>query len=254
MGYHVLITNCILRGRSGTTLYVRDLALALQQLGHRPEVLTMTLGAVSDELRAAGIRVVTRVRDLEARPDVIHGHHHLPTLAALSYFPDVPALYICHDHTSAFDRTPLHPRILRYFGVSQVCVERLIREGVAPERAELITNFVDMERFRPRPALPERPRRALVFSNYAHSSTYLPIVEEACRRCGLELDVVGSGVGNAVAQPEHMLGGYDIVFAKAKAAMEAMAVGSAVVICDTSGVGPLVTAAAFDALRPLNNG
>ena len=34
---------------------------------------------------------------------------------------------------------------------------------------------------------------------------------------------------------------YDIVFAKARAAIEAMAVGAAVIVCDFDGVGPMVS-------------
>ena len=66
--------------------------------------------------------------------------------------------------------------------------------------------------------------------------------------------MIGAGVDNFVAHPENVLAQYDIVFAKAKAAMEAMAVGTAVVLCDFGGVGPLVTSAEFDQLRPLNFG
>jgi hypothetical protein len=50
------------------------------------------------------------------------------------------------------------------------------------------------------------------------------------------------------------LGHYDLVFAKAKAAMEAMAVGCAVVLCDQIGLGPMVTAERFDELRAANFG
>ncbi|HZS60658.1 MAG TPA: hypothetical protein VFA43_15390, partial [Gemmatimonadaceae bacterium] len=45
-----------------------------------------------------------------------------------------------------------------------------------------------------------------------------------------------------------------IVFAKAKAAIEAMAVGAAVVLCDYAGAGPLVTSDNFDLLRDMNFG
>jgi hypothetical protein len=79
-------------------------------------------------------------------------------------------------------------------------------------------------------------------------------VVEACRQAGLQLDVVGAGVGRLATRPEDLLGRYDIVFAKAKAAMEAMAVGTAVILCDFSGVGPMVRSADFDRLRPLNFG
>jgi hypothetical protein len=44
------------------------------------------------------------------------------------------------------------------------------------------------------------------------------------------------------------------VFAKARCALEAMAVGNAVVLCDFAGVGPYVTAADFGAMRRKNFG
>jgi hypothetical protein len=250
----ILITNDSLADRTGAELYTRDLALALGRLGHQVGVLTSRPGVVADELRAGGVPVVTSLAALGFVPDVIHAHHRLLAMAAVLRFPATPALFVCHNHRLWLDTTPLHPAFRRYFGVSQLCVERLLREGVPAERAQLLPNFVDVARFRPRPPLPERPRRALVFSNYAGRETHLPAVQEACARAGLALDVIGSGVGNLVPAPEEVLGQYDLVFAKAKAAMEAMAVGAAVVLCDFSGVGPLVTSAEFERLRPLNFG
>lgn len=250
----VLITNIELWPPSGTPLYVRDLALELQRQGHTPVVFSPTAGGVAEELRDAGIVVTDRLRRLRETPDIIHGHHHAPTLVALGRWPTVPAIYVCHTHTSLNDRAPIHPNIHRYFGVSRVCVQRLVGDGVPESGADLLLNFVDTARFSPRTSLPERPRRALVFSNYAHEGSHLPAVIEACRQAGLELDVAGAGVGRIVTRPERLLGQYEIVFAKAKAAMEAMAVGTAVILCDYSGVGPMVTSAQFDALRPLNFG
>lgn len=54
--------------------------------------------------------------------------------------------------------------------------------------------------------------------------------------------------------PEQLLGQYDVVFAKARAALEALAVGAAVVLCDAVGLGPLVTTHELDALRRGNFG
>ena len=93
------------------------------------------------------------------------------------------------------------------------------------DRVALLPNFVDTARFLPRAPLPQRPRRALLFSNYANEESHLPAVRAACVAAGLELDVAGAGVGNVIDEPERVLGSYDIVFAKAKAAIEAMAVG-----------------------------
>jgi hypothetical protein len=250
----ILITNIELDIWSGTTVYVRDLALELLRTGHEPVVYTRIAGAAARDIEKSGVPVVTRLRSIRTSPDVIHGHHTVPTRRALRHFPRVPAIFFCHDHTSVFDRAVIDPGIRRYFGVSSLCLERLRREGVEPGRAQLLTNFVDTRRFAARSHLPGKPRRALVFSNHAHSGTHLPAVAEGCRRAGLELDVIGESVGNAVAQPESVLGRYDIVFAKAKAAMEAMATGAAVVLCDFGGVGPAVTSDNFERLQPLNFG
>ncbi len=268
MGLRVLITNINLWPPSGTVMYTRDLALELQRQGHRPAVFSSTSGTVAAELRDAGIEVTDRLGQLRERPDVIHGHHRAPTLEAIRHWPTVPAIFICHDHTSPNDRTPIHPNIRRYLGVSRVCVQRLIDDGVPTSRAELVLNFIDLARFSPRSPLPKRPRRALVFSNYAHlGSSYahlgsnnahrgsqLPAVIEACGLAGLEVDVAGVGVARIVESPELLLTKYEIVFAKGKAAMEAMAAGTAVILCDFSGVGPMVSSTRFDELRPLNFG
>jgi hypothetical protein len=51
-----------------------------------------------------------------------------------------------------------------------------------------------------------------------------------------------------------VLGQYDLVFAKGRCAWESLAVGTAVIVCDTWGVGPLVTTAQLPSLRSANFG
>ena len=252
----VLITNFYMGNRSGTVLYVRDLALELKRRGHSAAVYTWQRGAVCAELEASGVQVIDTPRACRFSPDIIHAHHCPITLDALRSFSTTPGIFVCHDHlpTWAWDRSPNHPRVRRYFGVSALCIDRLRMEGAPADRTLLLPNFVDTTRFRPRPPLPPHPRRALVFSNYADARTHWPVVSEACRRAGLELDVIGERAGRSIIRPEEVLGQYDIVFAKAKAAIEAMAVGAAVVLCDYDGVGPMVTADGLDGLRPLNFG
>lgn len=57
-GLRVLITNRILANRTGTELYVRDVAAGLLARGHRPVVYTPLPGRVAEEIRAATIPVV----------------------------------------------------------------------------------------------------------------------------------------------------------------------------------------------------
>lgn len=247
----ILITNSFLTVYGGTQVVVRDLAIELRRQGHEPVVYSPHLGEVAEEIQNAGIMVVDNLSALTTSFDIIHGHHY-QALEALLHFPSVPAVYICH---GVSDRPFYFPRILRYIAVDEPCRTRLASlTGIPSEQIEIIPNAVDLARFQPREPLPSRPRRALVFSNNASASTHLPVVRRACVKTGLELDVAGLDMGKAVKNPESLLPQYDIVFAKARCALEALAVGNAVVLCDTMGVGPMVSMRNFDDLKPLNFG
>lgn len=253
-GLRVLITTYLLAGRTGSELYVHDLALALAARGHTPFVYSPELGALAGELAKRGIEVRDSLEDFSQPPDIVHGQHTAPAVEALLHFRDVPGIYVCHDATHRVDTPPLFPRILRYVAVDYNCRERVAKAKVPPDRIRVIFNSVDLARFKPRGALPARPARALLFSNYANEGTHLGAVREACSWAGLPLDVIGSGVGNSSTEPEAVIGQYDVVFAKARCALEAMAVGAAVILCDFRGAGRMVRSSDVDEFRRWNFG
>ncbi len=251
----VLITNRVLTGRTGTELYVRDLATGLAARGHSPVVYSPFLGEVAREIRAATIPVTDDLATIAEPPDVIHGHHGLETLAALLAFPAAPAVALCHSWTGWQDAPPRLQRVRRFVAVDHTCRDRLCNElGIPPGQVRVLHNAVDLERFRRRGPLPPRPRRALVFSNGAGGrGSHLPVIQEACAAEGIEVEVLGAS-RRSHARPEEVLVGFDLVFAKARSALEAMATGTAVILCDVNGAGPLVTRANLHRLRPLNFG
>jgi len=247
----VLLTTFALELRGGSELYVLDVAIGLLARGHQPVVHSPRLGRVAERLRDATVPVASTLDDLGAAPDVIHGQDNHVLLTALLHFPGVPAVRVLHGWQD--ERPSLFPRIRRYVAVDDTVRDRALGEwGVPAAALTTIRNFVDLGRFAPRDPLPATPRRALVFSNNA--SAHLPAVEAACRARGLAVDVAGSSPDTVADRPEALLPRYDVVFAKGRCAMEAMAVGAAVVLCDASGLGPLVTTAAFDDLRRMNFG
>ncbi len=248
----ILVTNHFLRGRSGSELYVCELATSLLRRGHTPIVYSPQLGPSARELRNATVPVIDNLEAISSPLDLIHGQHHVETMAALLRFPNTPAVFFCHGWLPWEETPPKHPRILRFVAVDDTCRDRIVCEsGVPEESVSVILNSVDTEQFLPRGPLPAKPTRALVFSNAA---THVDAVREACRRAGLTLDVIGADSGNVCDRPQDVLGQYDIVFAKARCALEALAVGSAVVLCDKTGVGPMVTSGELDQLRRLNFG
>ncbi len=252
----VLLTNNRLTARGGTETFLYGLATGLLRDGHAPVVYSTELGEAAEALRRATVPVVDELSQVGAPPDVIHGQHHLETTAALLSFPGVPALFMCHGWLPWQEHPPRFRRIRRYVAVDTVCRDRLVLEnGVDPARVTVVPNRIDPLIFRPRDPLPARPRRALLLCNYTRpGDAPLRIVEAACARAGLALDCVGQHFGNATPSPERLLVSYDLVFAKARTAMEALTVGCAVIVYAPSGFAGLVDSARFGRWRRQNFG
>ena len=251
----VLIATITLAAGTGTAVYTRDLALALLRRGHLPIVYATESGPLAAELRYATIPVVTDLDDVAAAPDVIHGHHHLETLAALTRFPNVPALFVCHDGLTWHSIPPVGPRIRMYVAVDRNCRDRMMFEhAIAEESIHVLTNAVELRRFARRSPLPRKPRRALVFSNSAADQPWVESIRNACESRGIAVDIGGSASGRAIDRPEDVLPSYDLVFAKARRAIEALAIGASVIVCDAQGLAGLVTTSMLEAMRQLNFG
>jgi hypothetical protein len=259
----VLITNIWLREFAGTETYVRELALELKKRGHLPMVYSPQISPAWRAL-VPGVAAVDDLGQLPAKPDIIHGHHNAPVAAAAAFFPEVPVIFVSHsaaDFLAEYERPVVSPRIARYVAVDECVKASLLETAGAPrEKIRVIYTFVDTARFAPRPApLPPQPQKALVFSNYTfqdeEKQACIRQVRTACGRCGVTLDVLGMGTANYTPHPETVLVKYDLVFAKDKCALEALAVGCAVILCDgLFGAGEMVTPENFDHCRRFNFG
>jgi hypothetical protein len=248
----VLITNIAMSGRSGTETVTRNLALGLLARGHHPIVFTNALGPIAEELRRATIPVTNDITQIAASVDVIHGHHSPVTAIAITRFPTVPALFLAHDFYSWFDAPPALSSIHRYLAVDEAVASRLVSEhGYPSQQIGVLLNAVDMQRFELGPSLPERPVRALAF---AKNKGHLDAIRQACRLRGIVLDTAGTFGERVLDLPERQMLGYDLIFASALTALEAMACGRAVIVCDGRGLAGMVTLSNFDRWRPLNFG
>ena len=244
----VLITNIALSGRSGTETVARDLAIGLVRRGHLPILYSPLLQlpgnapGVINEIREALIPVTDDLNTITVRPDLIHGSHLHETMTACLHFPDVPAVWTCHSWDGPHDKVPAIPNIKKFIAIDASCMERLLcEESVKSERAQLIPNFVNLEIFKQRETLPEKPKKALVLSHYAYAdSPWYQNVLEACKQAGLAVETYGSGVSKICSNPEKLFLEYDIVFAVDRTALEALAVGCAVIILGQPGLGSMV--------------
>lgn len=251
----ILITNYQLDHRTGTEIVVRDLERGLRARGHEVCVYTPRQGVLSDEIVAAGGNVVTTLDQVPFTPDVIHGHHNGPATEAALHFPSTPAIFVCHSRDYWLDIARGVPSVHKYVAVDLNCRERLLAEGVTADSIDVITNAADIDRFvlRPTPSM-DCVRKAAIFSNNATPGNFVESVRRACTSVGLALDVLGDGAATSIDDPERVLANYDVVFAKARCAIEAMVAGCAVLATDAAGYGGLVTPSNVDWMLDWNVG
>jgi glycosyltransferase involved in cell wall biosynthesis len=248
----VLITNCAIRDRSGTEVATSELARGLGRRGHQVAIFAPVLGRLAEALRQDGIAVTDRIEDVPWTPDLIHGHHNMVLAAALARFAGAPSVFVCHTSTHWFDGAPPLRRIGRFLAVDEACRGRIQSEisGLGATTG-LLPNAVDLDAFRPRSPLPARPRRALLLTK---NTGHLDAVRQAARLSGLALDELGWPVGRIVDDLHQRLAEYDVVFATARMALEALAVGCAVVVVDGRGLAGLATSQVVDDWRVYNFG
>jgi hypothetical protein len=181
----------------------------------------------------------------------MHLQHITPALMALAAFPDVPAVFSCHSATLELEAPRLHPQIRRFVAVDDTCRALCVQRDIPEDRLSVILNAVDMTRFARRGPLPLRPKAALMLTKTWQEQS---LVRGACAKAGLTLDELGMATRGFSDQIEKVLPRYDIVFATARMALEAAAVGCAVVVVDGRGFAGLLRSENLKAWRRLNFG
>jgi hypothetical protein len=251
---HLLLTCPSFAEKTGTELYVAEVARYFATRGWKVSILTSNPGQLAADFVLSGVHVLSDVGQLDY-PDIIHGNAYFESIVACLRFPQTPLLFVVHNARWWPQYAPKVPNLQKLMAVDYACREALVdAAGFAPGRLEVLFNFVDTERFSPRSRLPDRPAKALIFSSYATEGNYIPPLREACHRMGVSLDVAGYGTRSPCDEPENLLVNYDLVFAMGRCAIEAMAVGCSVILCGQDGLGPLVNSRNVEDLRTWNFG
>jgi hypothetical protein len=248
----ILIVTIGLVGRSGTEIVAVETARGLRGRGHEVAIFTPEIGPLGRALMQEGFDVVDDAGALPWTPTIIQANQTAPLIEVLARFPGVPVVSICHDATVWYNEPVELPGIGKYAAVSLACRDRIARRlPHLADDVELLHNAVDLEAYHSRGAPAARPPRALILS---HRSNHITAVRAACAHLGLEVDALGAGAGEVVSDLPARLVQYALVFAIGRMALEAMAVGCAVVVVDGHGLAGLVTSDMVSAWRDHNFG
>lgn len=251
----ILITNVGLASRTGSELYIAELATRLRRSGHLPVVYTQILGPLGQALAEQGIAVVTDLQRIEERPDIIHGQHHLETVSACLAFPSTPAIHVCHGWLPWEELPPTLATIMTYVAVGPVTRERIVTHVRLDGRpVETVPVHYDDDGITPRGEIAPQPRRAIIYSNrVTPKSDASRAIAEACAQRGIEVRGVGMGFGAVVQHPMQAFGNCDLVFATGRGALEAIAANCGVVVCDQDGLAGFATRDRLDGIDGVLN-
>jgi hypothetical protein len=255
MTRRILFSNFTLAGRSGTEVFLWDLAGGLQARGWECGLYTPRPGRLAEAFRQRNIPVWHNLEAITMQPEVLHCQHTMESLALRERFPGTPALFMVHDGRSWHDTTPGLTGWSALVAIDDFCRERIMREtGLREHQIEVIHNSVDMARFLPRDPLPEVPLKAVIFTSNAVNDDHVQAARVLFRKLNITLDELGPGAGRPVEDPENWLPRYDLVLGKGRCALEAMAVGPAVILIGSEGMGEMVTPENFAAFKKRNFG
>lgn len=249
----ILLTNSFLASRTGSEMALRDFAVGFKARGHAVEVFANVLSnAWRDHFASRGIRAADSVAGLETDPDVIHGQHTVAFLPCVVRFPDAAVVQWIHDIRDPVDTPLLHAAIAHYVAVDEFRADRIREATGADKRISILPNAVDLSRFAPYGLSADR--RALCILKRGGLERTRDVISGAAARTGWSIEFAGPGAGGEILNMPQTLRQYELVVTSGRCALEALAMGRAVIACDGNRLGGLVTEKTWPGLRRHNLG
>lgn len=240
----LLATNHL--GLGGSESYLLTVAEQLDRLGHECFLYAPEPAEGAAVARERGIAVVGDA-GLEKAYDAALVQDAGVALEVADRLPGLPQLFVAH--SAMFDlQSP--PQLDGVVGLVVALNERVasrMRSLATEVEVVRMRQPIDTDRFAPRGALPQTPRRALLLSNTPNDDR-LALLEAACREAGLELVRLGGLAGRA-ADVRPALAEAEIVIGYGRSLLEAMSFGRAAYVYDWKGRDGWVTPETYPALE-----
>ena len=262
-------TLCFL---AGTETWTETLAKEFKRLGHDVTLYSPVLGIISNKLEEDGIKcmdelkgnqrgISTRSHALdEAAGDfdvIICSHYHITKNLHMKY-PNIPVIStihgIYHKDEHGENILPGHPvtefRVDRYISVSEEVQDLLLSKYRI--KSKIIRNFFDLDRFKKRGNLPEKPQTILVNSNnFGKRHDIYKNIKQVAEHYGAMLFGIGYLL-KQVYDTENIVKFADIVFGAGRSVLEGACMGKIGIVHDLQGTGGVITPGSYKTLRKTN--
>lgn len=241
----VLATD-LLDGPGGSETYLVTVAEHLVRLGHQVLVHARRFGPMADRARELGADVATE-SGLPEECDGVLVQDVGMAYSLAARWPTLPQVIVVH---SALFDVQLPPLLPVAGSVAVVLNERVRRRVEAmPLALDVVrlTQPIDTLRFTPQGQVADAPRRALLLGNYLQSCERDPLAQ-AWQEAGVEVVQAGAS-STQTFEVATLIGGFDVVVGKGRAALEAMACGRPTFLYDAFGCDGWVTPANYEALE-----
>jgi hypothetical protein len=239
-----ILGNRLLDRAGGTEVHMVTVGEQLQRLGHEVLLYSPVLGAFSAAAERRGLTVAGRLEDLPEACDVVLAQDTIVSHDLAGRYPEALHVFrICGD-VYDFQLPPQVPGLVDLVVVLSDRYERQARGCAVQPRVLRLRTPIDVDRLVPAGPIAEQPRRAVLLGNYPERTG---VVEAACARHGIEVARVGGAAQSF--DVAGALAGADIVFAKSRAALDAMACGRAVYVLDVFGGDGWVTPESYPDLE-----
>jgi Glycosyltransferase Family 4 len=242
-----VLGNRHLLAAGGTEVHIVTVAEHLQRLGHEVLVYAPELGPFADHARRRGLEIRDSLRELPASCDVTFSQDAIVVYDLAERYPDALSVFrICGD-VADYQLPPQLTAVVDLIVVLSDRYERIARACADRVPVLRLPVPIDVDRLVPLGAVRERPERAVMLGNYLERDALL---SDVWGRLGIEVQRIGGhvqayDVATAVADA-------DIVVAKSRAALDAMACGRPVYVFDVFGGDGWVTPELYPALEADN--
>jgi hypothetical protein len=230
----------------GSETYALTVARELERLGHDVTLVAEELGIAGAVAGGRGIRLAS-LDDAPSECDAVIAHDLPMAVALAARYPDARRVFVIHSDGWDLQLPPLVPGLV---DAVVACSDRFAaRARALPLEVPIIRlrEPIDTDAYLFTTTLPERPRRALIVSNYLQGERRRMLVD-AWESAGIECVQAGTPT-EVVVDLAPALAGADIVVAKGRAALEGMCAGRAVYLYDQYGGDGWITPDNYPAIE-----